>query len=261
MYIKNSGINYRHPIGFVIDRPRGSGDYLLLITRSNAFFVFDGEREITQKNCVILFKKGTKQLYGATDEEYANDWIHFDMDEEEYAAIERLGIKFDTAVPLNDITELSDFIKSIFKEMHSENIHKNESAKHYLDLFFLKLSEKINMKNTERAHPYYKQFTNIRNDIYLSPELNWTPALISKELNLSRSYTQHLYKLFFGVSIISDVKESRIAHAKELLASTDLSIGEISRSCGYNSDVHFMRIFKSSTGLTPSEMRGKTKFG
>ena len=74
-------------------------------------------------------------------------------------------------------------------------------------------------------------------------------------MNLSRSYVQHLYKSFFNKSIISDITQSRIEHAKYLLSSTDMTVSCISSICGYNNDVHFMRIFKKEMGVTPSGYR------
>ncbi len=38
---------------------------------------------------------------------------------------------------------------------------------------------------------------------------------------------------------MSEVIESRITYAKELLVESDLSVGEISYLCGYNNEVHF----------------------
>ncbi|WP_242954295.1 helix-turn-helix domain-containing protein [Clostridium oryzae] len=54
---------------------------------------------------------------------------------------------------------------------------------------------------------------------------------------------------------MSDVIESRITYAKELLVESDLPIKEISSLCGYQTEVHFMRLLKKLTTLTPTEYR------
>ena len=41
MDIINVGFDYKHPADFKIQRPNGSGDYILLILRSPAFFIFN----------------------------------------------------------------------------------------------------------------------------------------------------------------------------------------------------------------------------
>lgn len=255
MKITNVGYNYRHSREFCIQRPRGSGDCILLIIKTDAFVYLNGKRTVVSPNSVILFKKGTPQQYGALGGEYVNDWIHFDADEEDERLISDLGIPFDTVIPLHDTTELLGFIKNIFFELYSENLHKTETMKRYFDLILLKLSEKITQCNTEREHPYYTDFCKLRGELRLAPQKRWTVDEISRKINLSRSYAQHLYKLFFGTSLVSDLRSYRMEHAKYLLSATDMTVASISKSCGYDTDVHFMRIFKKETNMTPSEFR------
>lgn len=255
MRITNVGYNYRHPSSFCINRPYGSGDYILLIIKTEAFVNFGGKRTIVQPNSAIVFKKGTPQLYGALNNEYVNDWIHFDIDELEEKFITDLGIPFDTIIPLYDINELLSFIKNIFFELYSQNLHKEATIKRYFELILIKLSEGISQQTTKHDHAYYDSFCNLRNEIRLAPQNRWTVDEISQKVNLSRSYVQHLYKLFFNTSIISDIQRYRMEHAKYLLSATDLTVSAVSQSCGYDNDVHFMRTFKKVTSMTPSEFR------
>ena len=59
MRITNVGYNYRHSSGFCINRPFGSGDYILLIIKTEAFIYFGGQRTIVPPNSAVIFKKGT----------------------------------------------------------------------------------------------------------------------------------------------------------------------------------------------------------
>ena len=206
MRITNVGYNYRHAANFCINRPFGSGDYILVIIKTEAFFCLGGQRLVVPPNNAIIFKKGTPQLYGAVNSEYVNDWIHFDMDESEERFITDLGIPFDTIITLYDINALLSLIKNIFFERYSQNLHKEAAMKRYFELILLKISENMNQQHTEHEHPYYESFYNLRNEIRLVPQNRWTVDEISKKLNLSRSYLQHLYKLFFNTSIISDIQ-------------------------------------------------------
>ena len=255
MKVVNVGYNYRHSPDFYIDRPYGSGDYMMLVIKTEAFVLLRGERAEVYPNSIIIFKKGTPQLYGAKGGEYVNDWLHFELDRGEEAAITELGVLFDTVIHLNDSTEFSDFIKSIFTERYSANLHKSETMQRYFDLIILKLSEKISKQSNDNEHPYYNLFRTIRDEIRLEPQRDWSIDTICKKVNLSRSYLQHLYKTFFGTNIISDIKSCRMEYAKYLLISTNMTVASISSSCGYKSDVHFMRLFKNTFGLPPSEFR------
>lgn len=255
MEIINAGYNYRHPAGFCINRPYGSGDYLLLVIRSEAFMHLNGERMIVPPNSVVIFKKGTPQLYGTTRYEYVNDWIHFEISEAEESFVSSLGVPFDAVLPLREVSEFSGFIKNVFVERYSQNPQKEATMQRYFELLLLKLSEKINKQRPEYDHPYYDHFCTLRNDIHLAPQNNWSIDEICKRMNLSRSHVQHLYKAFFGTSITADIQSSRVEHAKYLLSATNMTVCGIALSCGYNNDTHFMRIFKKRTNMTPSEFR------
>lgn len=259
MKIKSVGYDYRHSPGFCIDRPLGSGDFLLLIIKTEAFVVLNEAPQRVLPYSAILFKKNKPQIYGSIDREYGNDWIHFEINKAEEHAISALGIPFHTIIPLHEATEFSNFVRSIFLEWHSQNTHKEVSMQRYFDLILLKLSEQRMEQDPKRDHLYYNLFNTLRNDIRLSPQNDWSIDFISKRLNLSRSHVQHLYKMFFNVSIVSDVQYCRMEHAKYLLSTTNMTVTYISHSCGYNNDVHFMRIFKKTTGMTPSEFRTKFK--
>lgn len=68
----------------------------------------------------------------------------------------------------------------------------------------------------------------------------------------------HLTKSFrkkFGQSIGEYVRGLRIAHARHLLESSDLSIGAIALATGFVDQSHFTRTFKKSLGRTPNSYR------
>ena len=87
MKIVNVGYNFKHPKVFSINRPFGSGDYILLVVRTPAFFILNQEKQVINSNCIVVYKKGTPQIYGATEDEYINDWIHFEADENDIKMI------------------------------------------------------------------------------------------------------------------------------------------------------------------------------
>lgn len=83
MRINNIGYNHSHDADFIINRPNGSGDYLLLLLKTNAIFKF-GENEVTTSpDSFILFKQDTPQLYRSAGGVFSNDWFHFSIDKED----------------------------------------------------------------------------------------------------------------------------------------------------------------------------------
>ena len=228
---------------FKIKRPSGSGDCILLILRSPAFFVFDSVTHYTNGNSVVLFKKGTPQIYGAHGAEFVNDWVHFEANETDEEFFKKIGLKFDTILELNSVIELSALIKHIFYEKYSNNKNATYSSDLYLNLLMLKISDLYNENKDITSQLNYK-LNNLRNSIFEKPQADWSIPEISKNLSYSESYLQHQYKLLFKTNIKKDIIKSRIEYAKYLLFSTDYTVEHISKLCSYENDVHFMRSFK-----------------
>ena len=113
MQVNNIGYNHSHDADFQISRPDGSGDYLFLIVKTPAIFTLSGKDIQTEPNSVILYKKGTPQFYRVLGTVFTNDWLHFDINEDELSLFEEWKIPFDTILPLNNINDLSLFIKNI----------------------------------------------------------------------------------------------------------------------------------------------------
>lgn len=88
---------------------------------------------------------------------------------------------------------------------------------------------------------------------YSDPDLSI--AKIAEQLHLSPVYVGALFKQHQGVGILPHIHEVRICAAIELIKDLSLSITDISARIGYITPDYFTRIFKKSTGLTPSEYR------
>lgn len=259
MRIVKCGYRYRHSKNFMINRPTGSGDYIFLILQSPAYFILNGKRVETKGCSVIFYKKGTPQIYGALNEEFVNDWIHFELDEGEYEWMRSKGVVFDEIIDLVSSEPLSLMIRKMCSEMSSKNRHARESSELYLRLIALKLCDCTQKGEGAKTQAlFYDKLLSVREEIYLNPQYAWKISDVAEKLSISESYLQHLYKSYFQTNIKKDIILSRIAYSKHLLFSTDSTVSAVSYACGFENDVHFMRTFKKLVGVTPSEYRKKS---
>lgn len=255
MKIINAGYNYKHSADFKINRPLGSGDYILLVLRTPAFFILNGEEKVTEAGTIILLRKGTPQIYGANQQEFVNDWVHFEAEQSDVEWIEGLGIVFDELIKNEDAHIFSGLIKSIFQEQYSTNAYADETAHFYFRILLLKIAEVFKRNADIKSSLLFRKFSEIRNDIYSNPQRRWDVREIADSLSISISYFQHKYKNFFDTGVKRDIINSRIEYAKHLLFTTDYPIYYIADKCCYENAVHFMRVFKSIVGVTPSMYR------
>lgn len=73
--------------------------------------------------------------------------------------------------------------------------------------------------------------------------------------NLSASQFSHVFKTQTGISPMKYLRRLRMERARQLLATSGLSVKEIMAMSGYNSKNHFARDFKRYFGLPPSKYR------
>lgn len=78
---------------------------------------------------------------------------------------------------------------------------------------------------------------------------------VSREVDISPYYFSKIFKEETGENFIEYVTGIRIAKAKELLQSSELSIKEICGEVGYADPNYFSRTFKKNVGVTPTEYK------
>lgn len=88
-----------------------------------------------------------------------------------------------------------------------------------------------------------------------SLEVDLTIQQIAEDLGVSYSNFRKLFKEFTGISPALYQQDLRLQRAKELLATTSLSIKEIAYRLRFESPDYFSSKFKIKTGKKPSEFR------
>jgi len=96
-----------------------------------------------------------------------------------------------------------------------------------------------------------KAITYIRNNYHYNIKV----SDIAAECNLNRCYLSTIFSRTTGQSPQQYLTTFRITRAGELLRLTNLSVGDISRSCGYIDIFTFSKAFKKVKGVSPIEYR------
>lgn len=85
-------------------------------------------------------------------------------------------------------------------------------------------------------------------------------AVVSNHISMNYSLFSYAFKQYTGTNFVNFLKDIRMEKARELLENTDLRIVEISQKIGYENDKHFMKIFKASCGVSPTEYRKNMQY-
>ena len=141
MKITYIGHNHIHDMDLEIQRPYGSGDYLALLLKSHGLFLVKNQPVVLPPNTFFLYKQGTPQYYKAYREPFSNDWFHFVLEDHETNFFESLQIPYETPIPLHNTPYFSLLIKHMTYEYYAKPSLYTQTLDHYLQLFFVKISE------------------------------------------------------------------------------------------------------------------------
>lgn len=137
------------------------------------------------------------------------------------------------------------------KDFYQYADYKSYQAK--LKAYLLTLNEKIcehcdNSKNNtklEEAVAY----------IHKNYEKDLNMAMVSNHISMNYSCFSQIFKEHTGMNFVNYIKEVRVNKAKELLSSTQKKVAEVGYAVGYENEKHFMKVFRSVTGISPTEYR------
>ncbi|WP_415327647.1 helix-turn-helix domain-containing protein [Chryseobacterium sp. MMS23-Vi53] len=163
--------------------------------------------------------------------------------------------------------EEKDTILSIFNFIESELNGRIDDFSH--DVMISQIELLLNYANrfykrqfiTRKAsnNDLLQKFETILN-AYFDDEVSLnkgipTVSYLAENLNLSPSYLSDMLRSLTGQSTQQHIHERLINKAKEMLSTTNLSVGEVAYALGFEHSQSFSQLFKTKTNLSPLEFR------
>lgn len=239
-----------HAGDFQVLREHGYPHYLLLITKTPALFEYEGEWREAPAGCALLFRPGQRHSYTALGEIYSDFWAHIQSN----SPLLYEGFPFERPIPLAAPERFFSLFSVMLGEFFSARRTRESVLSSLCSALVEMLSSEVELKGT-----LFYSFLSLREDIFRSPECEWTAEGAAARLNLSKGYFHTLYKQYFGTTFLSDVIISRVQTAEDLLSSSQESVSRIAERCGYLNEEHFIRQFSQFAGTTPHRYRLKLK--
>lgn len=113
-------------------------------------------------------------------------------------------------------------------------------------------------RRVEREFLDYENKNKIRQAVQYIQQNYHMPlnmAIVSNRVSMNYSLFSLLFKQYTGRNFVSYLQEIRIEEAQQLLKKTDWKVNEIGRKVGFSDEKHFLKVFKSCVGVSPSEWR------
>ncbi len=117
-------------------------------------------------------------------------------------------------------------------------------------------SDDLQIDNKENRKEVY--IRKVIDFIEMNYSSKFTIAQIAHFVGLDRSYLCSIFKEYIHSSIQEYLIHYRMNKACELMSNSQLSIGDISRSVGYEDPLLFSKMFKKIKGTSPKAYRNAT---
>ena len=257
--IGSIGYNHTHKKDFCADNPNGPGAWLFLLIKTGAIMTLDKKKYDVRPGTIVIISPKTPCSYKPKKDIYTDDWFYFDdIGSDDIAELKELSIEINKPLYVGNYTEISGLLYTLTTEFYSANLYRSTLVELYTRILFRIISRSLicGTSSEGRISTDKKETIHyIRAWIYREPESIPFVEIISERFGMSLSSLEHTYKKTFGISIKQDIINSRINCAKHLLQSTTLTVAQIAEKTGYISCYGFMRQFKNSVGVTPTEFR------
>lgn len=203
-------------------------------------YIHNGKSFVSDRDHAIILPKGKSYtICGTSDGEFPV--INFECT--------NFHADTFTVLPVNNI----DSIMKDFEQMKKLFLLKNNRTM-VMSIFYKILSNIANTESEEAGMilPALKYIEN-----------HYTESVTNLELaqmcNISEIYFRKLFTRIYKVSPRQYIINLRINKSEQLLTEGVFKISAVAERCGFSNPYHFCRLFKSKTGLTPSEYMKKNK--
>ena len=232
----------RSPIGITTRQTNRKCWGIALKAGGKTFYSQDNKSYLSDKSHVILLPKGSCYSWKCTE---PGECIIIDFDAPETGSALHSIELTDNSVVLSSFTKIEKCLSI------GTTASRLEAMQHLYGLlaYFAKTA-------VRRYAPTDKRYI-------LAPAVdhmmeNYSDTTITNELlaqrcKVSTVYFRKTFEAVFGLSPIRYLHNLRIAKAKTILSGDYDSIAQVAESVGYNSVYHFSKMFKTYTGMSPSQ--------
>lgn len=245
------------------------GDYEIILCLKGPFYLTVGELEYTISPGEVFIVPPFTKVEGSRQSQTPVDffWLHFFSQQEEVPFT--AGADFGEVLPLADLASPQIVLPMQFAapdeqrlvvtlhEILAERFHS--AIKCSVDeRDFLTSALLVQLfKSYADAHQATTddRMSHLREWIRANMSSDLSVAAIAESAHLNVDYLTRLFKQNMGMTTLQYVNHLKIEVAEVLLVHTEMAIKEVAEAAYFNDPKVFMRHFKATTGLSPSEYR------
>ncbi len=239
---------------FDVEREDGYPTHqIIYCTRGKGRVIIDGRETVILPGMCFFLPARYPHSYYTIGDLWETHWIAFDGYETD-TVLKKLG--FDTAkvFVLNSIDGMEEIFRKIYLTMKTDRIFGDFAASGMLYSFILEFHRAAFGKSAEqeeKGSPLVMAMNYIdehyREDIELEE--------LCRVAGVTPQHLCRIFKKQLNMRPVEYISKKRIQSAKNLLLTTDKSIGEIAEEVGYRDISYFGVMFRRCENMTPGEYR------
>lgn len=267
-----NNFNFVHP-----DRKLDS--HVLIIVRKGTLHITQGNanHDIGPDQFIILFAGQRHFGYKPSEEPLSYYWTHFTIPDPDYKYYSPSSLKRNLEIwnagPVQTPFTMTNYILPEYGTLPNDNrsslffVQLLDTAKrenyaatyrcHYiLSALLLELGTEALFIPDLTRHNIPTSMVNIIEWIRLNYNQPLTVQSLSQMFGYNPTYLSGLFKKYTGYPLSNYINRTRIAVSKNLLTNDiSLKVRTIGKLCGFQDEKLFMKVFKKTEGITPSQYR------
>ena len=214
---------------------------------SGELYYQTGEHYLLPKNSVLFLEAEKITRYTAGPDGWQFYWFEFDTLSHAFPWANTLKKYYVSPQDRALMEQCFLFLNSA----SAYEVMMADSIFHYLISNWLLLSDR-----TSKSRNAYLQITTV---LEKGRSQQMTVAEMAKALGMSERAFRQAVQRITGLSPKAYIIKGEMLAAKELLCTTDLTVGEIAERLHFTNPFYFSRIFKKVYGVSPQQMRSQVQ--
>ena len=231
-----------------IFHPRSYNSYTLhFVLGGKGVLCVNGKMHTVEKNS-LFFTPAKQEMayYPCKDDAWEYAFLNFTGDQVPFL-LNSLGLSLEQPI-LYDLPHIA--IRQLIEQL-LRTIQNTESQPYYyvIGAFY----EMMHLCSRQTLPKGATQARYMIDTAYASSE--FTIDQLCRDLHISHSHLCRIFKEHYGITAVRYLIDRRLEQARQLLVQTELSVKAIAFSCGFSDEIHFMKSFKSATGISAKQYR------
>lgn len=254
LYVDSCGCQLLNASGGKMNTYSWADYHILYIVDGTGYATIDGEKYTMGAGTILIFHPWQLREYGLhRNKDSKSYYIHFNGKSCE-KLMKSLALDNGNIFNIGISLTLTGLLDDLINEFRLKNEHYEYMCHGYLLAILTLISRKCS--DTPRgSSEAKKRVIEICRYIYENCGSIGSVGELANMMHLSESRFSHLFSRVVGVSPQSYLLRAKIDTSKELLANTDLPVGQIAASVGFKDQNYFSRAFKRFVSTSPTEYR------